>query len=89
MFDQAPPTQSQLQVQVVESEYQPINASHRDGVQVLSPIIHGGGGRRGKKAGSPSLVLVLIKTYGLQFVVSVFFKVISDLLAFANPLILG
>ena len=76
-----------LRVQEEEAEYQPINTTQRDGIQILSPIgrSEGHGSRR---SGSPSLVWVLIKTYGAQFMVSVLFKVTSDLLKFANPLIL-
>jgi len=70
---------------VLESEYQPINGSRKDGVQVLSSIPRDDarhGGRRA--AGNPSLVWVLSKTYGLQFLVSVVFKITSDLLAFGR-----
>ncbi len=37
---------------------------------------------------TPSLVLALIKTFGLRFLVSVVLKYASDLLTFASPLIL-
>lgn len=67
----------------MEAEYQPINS----GIRVLSPVAVAEG-RRGRVTGSPSLVRVLVKTYGLPFMASVFFKLISDVLAFANPLIL-
>ena len=95
MFNRDPAAASRnvspLGVQVVETEYQPINGSQIAGVQVLSPTARerGRGGRdRVKEPGSPSLVLVLIRTYGLSFLVSVGYKLVSDVLQFANPLIL-
>ncbi len=94
VFDKVPTSSrgiSPLTVQV--TEYQPINGSQNEGVQVLSPTAGGrgsggGGGGRGGKSGSPSLVLVLIRTFGPNFMVSVLFKLVSDVLQFVNPLVL-
>ena len=79
---------SPLTVQV--TEYQPITGSQTAGVQVLSPTagVRGRGEGRDGKSGSPSLVLVLMRTFGLKFMLSVGFKLVSDVLQFANPLIL-
>ena len=81
---------SPVKVEVVESEYQPISIQKKGQQQVLVAVRHHvrDGDGHGKKARNPSLVLVLIKTYGLRFLVSVCYKVPSDLLVFANPLIL-
>lgn len=82
---------SPLAVQV--TEYQPIISSQTtSGVRVLSPTARARGGRDGegqsRTPGSPSLVLVLIRTFGARFMLSVAFKLVSDVLQFANPLIL-
>lgn len=78
-----------MKIEVVERDYQPINTTQTGGggVQVLVAMRNSVGGH-GKGSGNPSLVLVLVKTYGLQFLVSVIYKVCSDILDFANPLIL-
>ena len=80
---------SPLTVQV--TEYQPINSPQTAGVQVPSPTAggrgRGDGGGRGR-VGSPSLVLVLMRTFGPRFLLSVVLKLVSDVLQFANPLIL-
>lgn len=93
MFDEQPP--SRLKVQVMEKEYQPINApqgrgGRGHGVQILVAARYSvrDGKGRGQRSGSPSLLKVLVKTYFLQFLESVFYKVPNDLLDFANPLIL-
>ncbi len=89
VFDGSPV--SPVKVEVVETEYQPIN-SRRKGTpdQVLLAVKHHVNERKGhgKEKHNPSLVFVLVKTYGRQFLLSVFYKVPSDLLVFANPLIL-
>lgn len=89
VFNRSP--ESSVRVEVVETEYQPIN-TRRKGPQeqVLVAVKHrvNEAGEHGKKARKPSLVLVLVKTYGLRFLVSAFYRIPSDLLMFANPLIL-
>ena len=83
---------SPVSLQVEEAQYQPINASKRDGVQVLTSVgrLEETRGDRGsvRTPGNPWFVWVLIKTHGLYFMASIFFKLISDTLTFANPLIL-
>jgi hypothetical protein len=88
VFDREPAPSPR--VEVVATQYQPINTSLNTGIEVVTPLTPGGGrgGRGGRISGTPSLVWALTKTFGPEFVVSIFFKIISDLLAFANPLIL-
>ena len=79
MFDRSPV--APVRLEVVETEYQPINTSPRKGTQhqVLVAVKHHVNQDRRRHGKEPSLVLVLVKTYGLQFLVSVFYKVPSDL----------
>ena len=83
-------------VRVDPTQYQPINIS-RGTATTATITTTGASSRQGpsyeedlraRRPGNPSLVRVLIKTFGFQFVLSIFFKLTSDLLAFANPLIL-
>ena len=65
---------------------EPVRYSLKDeGVRIAAT---GGQKGQGSKSGRPSLLWVLVKTYVLEFLVSVLYKVCCDLLDFANPLIL-
>ena len=82
VYDQQPA--STLKVEVIESEYQPINTTKRRGKELLLSVRHS----PVEKQRSPSLLWVLFKTYWLQFLTSVAYKIPSDVMDFANPLIL-
>ena len=84
------PHPPRLRVQVKETEYQPINTrtSRKNKAQVLVAVKHSVEEGRGRSSGSPSLLWVLVKTNGLQFIVSIFYKLCYDIMDFANPLIL-
>ena len=79
-----PPTSTT--VRVVETEYQPINTVQRDVVVTEE----GGSGRRGRgrRRGDPSLLRVLLKTYYPELLLSIVYRIPSDLIVFANPLLL-
>ena len=82
---------SPVRVEVVESDYQPINTKRKSPQnQVLLAVRHrvSEPGGCGGNSPSPSLLLVLVKTYGLQYLVSALYRIPSDLLMFVNPLIL-
>ena len=87
VYDRQPA--SKLRTKVTQREYQPINTALKGGAQVLVAVRHSVDEREGRRgAGSPSFFKVLVRTYWLQFLTSAAYKLPSDVMDFANPLIL-